>query len=158
MDETRAVRIDPEHAERVVADFAEHVGLPALETYTPADAAELVSRHDYVCTPGTISEFIRKGYFGPQDPDALTPVEVYCLLGALESRRRWKPTPSRHDAKKSGARLAIEQTEMQGASAINDLDQHTVEDLLLQLTGCDNRAVRECLYEALRLKLEGFEE
>ena len=52
----------------------------------------------------------------------------------------------------------IERTVADGCEPLPDLDQHSLEDLLLQLVGSDHRATRECLYEALRLKLAGFEE
>ena len=41
---------------------------------------------------------------------------------------------------------------------ISDLDAFTIEDLLLRITRSDDRLEREFCYEALRLKLNGFEE
>ena len=125
----------------------------------PVDATvDFLRRLDYDVTPNTLAEFERKHYFAPADASEMTAVEIYCLMAALEARRRWKPTPSQHDAKKSGARLAIEQLQAQGIPPVNDLDNHTLEDLLLQLTGCPDRAIRECIYETLVLKLKGLEE
>lgn len=155
-DPTRTVNIDPEHAARVVGDFADSVNLPV-----PTTAGEVVAfleRCDYLVTARTLSEFAEKHYVS--DPgDQWDAVAVYCLMAALESRRRWKPAPSRHDHKKTGISLQIEAARAAGvAEPINDLDRYTVEDLLLQLTQCDHRATRECLYEALREKLRGYEE
>ncbi len=158
MDETRTVHVDPEHARRVIEAFSVQVGLPFREAYSPFDAAELARAHEYGCSPGTITEFIRKGYFGPVDPEALSPADVYCLFAALEARRRWQPCPSRHDAKKTGIRLAIEQLQADGTAPLHDLDDHSLVDLLLQLVQSDNRPLRELLYESLRLKLKDFEE
>lgn len=155
-DQTRTVAVDPEHAARVVADFADAHGLPVPTT--PGEAVELARACGYDCTPGTVAEFVRKGYVS--DPGGVADaVWVYCFIAALEARRRWKPTPCVHDPKKSGTRLLIEQMRNAGvAEPLNDIDRYTVEDLLLQLTNCDNRAVREALYEAVKAKLQGFEE
>lgn len=155
-DQTRIVSVDPAHAERVVADFAASVGL-AVPT-NAAEVVELLDRLDYDCTPRTLEQFIERGYIS--DPgDCWDCVAVYCLLGGLESRRRWKPTPSKHDLKKSGARLEIEKLQAEGIDPpVVDLDRTTVEDLLIQLTQCDQRAIREVIFEALKLKLAGYEE
>jgi hypothetical protein len=158
MDQTRVMHVDPAHARRVIEDLSAQAGVPFLDSYSPGQAAVLAFALDYDCSLGTVAELVRKRYIAPEDPEGLSPVDVYCLLGALEARRRWKHAPSAHDAKKSGVRLQIEAMQAQGVEPVNDLDDHTVEDLLLQLTGADNRALREILYETLRLKLKGFEE
>jgi len=158
VDQSRAVVIDPRHATQVVGDFAESVGLPRAESYSPAQACLLLGRLGYDCPLNTIREFTAKGYIG--DPgDTWAPVNVYCLMAALEARRRWLRTPCVHDAKKTGVRLMLEQRLNEGINPpVDDLDSHSVEDLLLQLIGSDNRAERECLFEVLRLKLAGYEE
>ncbi len=154
----RTITVDPAHGRAVIEQFCVEAGVPFVESFTSAQAAELATRHDYACTVGTILELQRKGYISAQDTEALSPADVYCLLGALEARRRWKPAPSRHDSKKSGIRLQIEAAQAHGEQPIHDLDSHTVEDLLLQLTQTDNRTLREILYETLRLKLADYEE
>src|SRR5262245_56374046 len=154
----RIMQVDPEHAGRVVGEIAEQLGLPRADSYTPAEAADCAHRMEYACTPAAVAEFVRKRYIS--DPgEVWEPVHVYCLLGALESRRRWQPTPCKHDLKKSGVRLEVERLRAQGVNEpIAELDRASIEDLLLQLVQCDYRATRECLYEALNLKLAGFEE
>lgn len=158
MDQTRVVRVDPEHAERFVGELAAHVGLPERESWTPAEAADLLRRLEYECTPATIGEFIRKGYFGPENDQALSPTDVFCLVQAMDSRRRWKATPSRHDPKKSGARLLLERQRAEGLEVFHDLDEFTLEDLLLRLVGTTDHATREVLYEGIVAKLaaQGF--
>lgn len=159
MDHTRQVPINAERATELVRIGCEEHGLEFRDVFTPAQVAELAQALHYVCTPGTVAEFVRKRYFSAADPRELTATEVFCLIGALESRRRWKQAPSRHDAKKSGARLLIEQCQAAGApSPIADIDNYTTEDLLVRLVQCHHAATREGLYEAVRLKLEGFEE
>lgn len=159
MDSTRQQAVDVERATELVRIGLEEHGLPVRDVFTPAQAAELARALHYECSPGTVAEFVRKGYVGPADPAALSPVDVFCLVAALENRRRWKPAPGRHDAKKSGARLLIEQCQAAGApSPVSDLDNFALEDLLLQLVQCGDRGTREGLYEAVRLKLEGYEE
>ena len=154
-DETRTIAVDPDHAARVVGDFCDSVGVP-VPTGT-SDVCELLDRLGYQCTPGTLAEFVRKGYVSePAEWDA---VSVYCLMAALELRRRWKRTPCpQHDHKKTGARLFVERSLAEGGPGVNDLDRYSVEDLLLQLTQTGDRPTRECLFEALTLKLSGFEE
>ncbi len=99
-DQNRITPVDVCHAERVVNGLALSFGLSARDTWTPQEVAELATAAEYVCTPGAVAEFVRKGYFGPADPQNLTAVEVYCFLSGLESRRRWRISPSKHDAKK----------------------------------------------------------
>lgn len=155
----RALAINPEKAALIIGDFAEHHGLPRKDVYTVAEAAELARRLGYACTPGTVLEFQRKRYLS--DPgETWEAAHVFCLISALESRRRWLPTPCpQHDAKKSAARLEVERLVAEGVEMpVADLDSHTIEDLLLQLCQNDHRQIREALYEALRLKLAGFEE
>lgn len=155
-DMTRAVTVDPAHAAEVVAGMADSVGLAA--PVTAAEVVALLDRLDYACTPNTLAEFVRKGFIS--DPgDTWDSVSTYCLMAGLEARRRWKPAPSRHDLKKSGFRLEIERLRAEGVDPpVRDIDDHSVEDLLLQLCQCDQRAVREALYETVRLKLDGCEE
>lgn len=157
-DQTRQQPVDPAHATVVVSALVESAGLTVRDEYTRSDVCEILTRRGYECTPGTILEFVRKGYIS--DPGAtLSPVDVYCLAGALEARRRWGRTPSKHDFKKSAARLRIEELQNEGVeNPVKDIDGHTVEDLLIQLTTNENRMVRETLYETLRLKLAGYEE
>ena len=155
-DPTRTVPVDPRHAARVVGDFAATVGLA-----TPANAAEaieLLTKLDYAVSKRTLEEFIERKYIS--DPgDAWDCVAVYCLMGALESRRRYKSADRRHDFKKTGIRLEIERLRAEGIDPpIHDIDDITLEDLLLQITQCDQRAIREALYETLREKLRGYEE
>jgi hypothetical protein len=149
----RQVHIDPIHARRR-RRLAESVGMLARDEYTAAGCAagHAVGVHLH---PPHLTEFAEKGYMLDHG-ETWDGKSVYCLLAALESRRRWKPTPSRHDVKKSGARLQIEQAQAAGVPIL-ELEQYTVEDLLIWLTGSDSRAERECLYEIARLKLAGFE-
>src|SRR5262245_24830772 len=157
-DPRRVATVDPHHAAQVIGDFCAHHGGPRLDGFTADQAVELLDRMGYAINLGTVAEFIRKGYVG--DPgESWSPVAVYCLTAALEARRRWTESPDcPHNVKKTGIRLQIEQLRSEGVEPVNDLDRHTVEDLLLQLAGSDNRAERECLYEVLRLKLADYEE
>jgi hypothetical protein len=158
MDQTRQVQVDPERARQVVSDLALSAGMVAQDAYAPDEVVALLAALDYDATPNTLAEFQRKRYVPAVEGD-WSPVDVYCLLAALESRRRWRPAPSRHDPKKSGARLEIERLQREGVNPpVVDLDGYSVEDLLLQMVGSDNRAERECLLEVLRLKLAGYEE
>lgn len=151
-------RIDPSMASELLEGLCSQCNLPMREAWSHAQAAELFTALEYQATPGTIAEFVRKGYIAPDDPAALSVLDMFGLLGALERRRRWKAAPSRHDLKKSAARLHVEEGRAIGQDPIPTLGQHSVEDLLIQLTEADSRPLRECVYEALHLKLAGFEE
>lgn len=152
----RAVPVDAEHAATVVADLAAGVGLPTPTT--AEEVVEMLTKLDYDVTRGTVAEFARKKYFGPDPGDAWTPADVYAFMAALEARRRWRPTPSRHDMKKSGFRIEVERLQAEGVTPVHDLDDHTLEDLLLQIAQADNRMLREALLESINLKLRHFEE
>lgn len=157
-DTTRAVHVDPAHAERVIGEFLDRAGMPRKDSYLTSEVCDVLTRAGYAVSPGTLAEFTRKKYIA-EFAHEWTVVAIYCLCGALEARRRWLPTPSLHDMKKSGARLQIEQLRAEGVNPpIVDPDRHTVEDLLIQMAQNDNRMERECLYEVLRLKLDGYEE
>lgn len=154
----RVMHFDPVKAEQIVGDFCERIGWERKETFTPQECVDLLTRLDYDCTLRTLEEFKEKKYVA-NTGDAWDAVRLYALTAALESRRRWKRCPSVHDWKKSGVRLQLEQLANDGVSSpISDLDAFTIEDLLLWVTGSDNRQEREALYETLRLKLQGFEE
>src|SRR5262245_59092489 len=127
---SRAARVDPAHAAQVVGDYVENIGLPRKDEFTEAEVCELLTGLGYAISPRTLTEFVEKSYIA--EPGATWDcTAVYCFAAALESRRRWGPTPNRHDAKKSGARLQIEQIMAGGvAEPVTGLDAHTVEDLL----------------------------
>lgn len=152
------INIDPAIAAAAVDQLAASVGLPVLLAYSPDQAAELAARLEFDAKPGTVAEFVRKGYLKATDPAALTPQEVYQFIGGLDRRRRWKAAPSQHDLKKSNIRLHVEQGQAAGLAPFHDLAAHSIEDLLLQLTESDERWFREVVHEALKLKLQGFEE
>ena len=159
-DQTRAIRVDPDHAKMLLNALCEGIGFEVKDEYEPVEVATLMRHAGFAVTPATIPEFVRKGYIAePLDPGAWDASAIYTLCAALASRRRFLPTPCVHDARKSGFRLQLE-TIIAGGQypPINDLDQHSIEDLLIQLTECDDRPTREILYETLRLKIEGFEE
>jgi hypothetical protein len=152
----RREQVDPTHAAAVVGGFLERLNRPAQDTFSAAQAAELMRLLGYNCSPRTLTEFVEKKYL--PDFEVWDAVAVYCLAGALEARRRWQPAPSPHDTKKTGLRLRIEQLQAQGIVPIHDLGDLTIEDALLQICQSDSRNEREALYEVLRLKLAGFEE
>lgn len=156
----RCVPVDPDVSAKCVANIAALAGLDAAESYTARQVVQMMRAAGYACTLNTLREFISKRYISPPtDMDAWDSVYVWTLANALESRRRWQPTPNpRHDVKKSVARLEIERQVAAGEPAIADIDQYTVEDLLIQLVNCDQRGIREALYEAVKLKLDGLEE
>lgn len=149
-----ATQPNPDVAERIIAAACEAAEMEMKDTFTRDEVARLMHASGYACSLNTIGEFIRKRFIGDPDGDIWTPSHVYCLGMALESRRRWQPMPNlAHDSKKSGARQRLEMAKLAGAE-VNDLDQYTLEDLLLRMAEDERRAVREANYEAVLLKLE----
>lgn len=130
------------------------------ETWTAWQTAAWLRERGYDASEGTIHELMRKGYVGLPDAEAIIPAELSAIMAALECRRRWLPYPNpHHDAKKSGARLLLEQMQHAGNPApVHDLEKFTVEDLLIRMAQSDHRGQREAIHEALRLKLLGMEE
>src|SRR5437764_1423028 len=144
----RAAYVDPGASDRIVAGFCTFAGLPVREVYTAAEVVDLLRRVGYDVTPGTLAEFARKGYIGEPAGEEWTAPFVHALAAALECRRRWLPTPNRlHDFKKSVARIQIESLRAEGEPVFADLEGYSLEDLFLQLVACDERGLREALYE-----------
>lgn len=158
MTPRRLVQVDPDQAAAMLAGVCARFGLPVKDEYTTAEVSDLMQRAGYAAPPGVIAEFVRKGYVADTG-DSWTPTDIFHLSAALDSRRRWGATPNLHDARKSGFRLQLETLRNQGVNPpVNDLDEHSLEDLLIQLTENDARPTREMLYELIRVKLEGYEE
>jgi len=154
------VHFDAREAEAIVAQYCERTGREVKDEYTAREAVEMLADLGYDVSLNTLREFVAKGYIADH-ADAWTPVALYALTGALDSRRRWQPTPCVHDARKSAMRLMIEQIRAEGIDPpIHDIDGTTLEDLLLKLVGSDHRGSREALYEAVKVKMDrcGFVE
>src|SRR5262245_47823136 len=155
-DQLRTVTVNPTEARATIEQWCGDLGVPFREAFSAAEAAELARRLHFEAVPGTVAEFQRKGYFACPDAGALSPVELFCWLMALDARRRWRPSPSAHDLKKSAARLQAERARAAGEPPVIDLERFTLEDCLLQLVGCDQRQLREALYECAREKLRAL--
>lgn len=150
---TRTTIPTPAESEAVVRAMAAATDQEFRESWTLTEAANFLRSCDYACTPGILMRLVSREYVSDPRGD-WRPQHVHCAAAALESRRRWQPTPSRHDAKKSAARLQIETARKEGIDVFNDLDATTLEDLLIQLTQTDQRQIREVLYEAVREKMD----
>src|SRR5262245_43558427 len=98
MHDTRAVHVDPQHAERVIGDMLDRAGFERKDSYVMSEVCDFLTRAGYAVSPGTLAEFTRKKYIA-EFVQHWTAVAIYCLCGALEARRRWLPTPCIHDAK-----------------------------------------------------------
>src|SRR5262245_5613432 len=114
MNQLRTVTVDPETARATIEEWCSDLGVAYRDRFTAAEACELARRLHFDVVPATVSEFKRKRYFRCEDAGALTPVEVFAWLMALDARRRWRATPSAHDVKKSAARLNVEQLKADG--------------------------------------------
>ena len=151
----RTIEPNPVASARVVGTLCALAGIDVQETFPRDEVVLLLRNAGYNVTPGTVAEFIRKGYIGEPENDEWTAQHIHALCASLESRRRWKPFPAPlHDFKKSVVRIQIEQAAANGiADPIHDLDTISLEDLLIQIAENDSRGIRETLYEAIKLKL-----
>lgn len=158
----RVVSVDAAHAEHIVTDLAASVG--RMVPTSSSEVVTLLAALDYAVRPDTLREFTAKRYVSPPVDGVWDAVAVYCLLAAMESRRRWRPEPldgsaTRHRHKKTAFRVELERLTAEGVNPpIVDLDSHSVEDLLIQLVQTDCRMTREAIFEAVALKLAGLEE
>ncbi len=160
MDLDRVILPTPAESERIVRTMASATDQEFRETWTLDQAAEFLRRCDYDCTPGVLLRFISRGYVSEPPGGRWTALHLHCASASLEGRRRWLSAPSRHDAKKSEARLQIESAQAQGIPVFHDLENSSLEDLLIQFVQTDQRQLREVLYEAVRAKMDqlGFVE
>ncbi len=154
MHADRTVMIDTAKAEALVSGFCERTGFEVKPVYSASEVCSMLTALGYSVRLDTLREFVAKGYvsdFG----DSWDAVAVYALSAALEARRRWTPTPSPHDFKKTAMRVEIERLRAEGIDPpIYDIDTTSLEDLLIRITGCDHRGSREALYEIILVKLE----
>ena len=146
----------PAESERIVRVICDAVDLPFRETWTLAEAAELLRAADFDVVPGTLLRFIDRGYISAPRTGQWSVINIHCAVAACESRRRWLPAPSRHDAKKSLARMQVEMACVEGVEVFHDLHAFSLEDLLIQLTTCPHSQTREIVYEAIRAKLDAL--
>ncbi len=153
--EVQRIQIDPAVAARKVAELCAFADVEMKDEWTREEVANLLHACGYAVTLGTVGEMIRKNYVGEPDDDRWEPGHIFALAMSLESRRRWLPMPNlAHDGKKSAARQAIEMARLSGAVEIDDLDQFSLEDLLIRMAETSNLQLREGYHEGIRAKLE----
>ena len=150
-----AVAPDPDVSEHIVSRICAATNLPRPEFFTVDQVVELLDAFGYAITPGTILEFDRKHYAAQPATPLWNSMFVHQLACALEKHKRWKKWPNpRHDGKKAGARLIVEQAEAEGRpSPWEDLDEQSLENLLLAINFHDERGDRAMVFEAIREKL-----
>ena len=157
----RVVQPNPIKSDAFVRILCERADMTFAPPFTPDEVVQLLCKVGYDCTRGTLLEFFRKGYISPPPNNEWTAPFVHGLIASMDCRRRWLPAPNDfHDARKSNALLQVESAAREGIDTFIDLDEYTLEDLLLHLTGTDNREIRETLYLACRRKMAdlGFRE
>jgi hypothetical protein len=82
--------------------------------------------------------------------------DIVSLMAALEIRRQWRPDSTLHFSKFHPFEIRQWQAEAAGAeTAFDDLDHHTVEDLLIAVVNADRVEVRQAIRIALVCKLKG---
>jgi|GEM_PF-2270673 len=128
----------------------------------PCDTNTVIALADaggYVVDHNVVREFVRKGYFPapkrhPQTCQYAWSATHICLfIEALDLRRRWQPHHPLHAHKLWAIEVKDLLAKEAGQNAIPDLDQYSVEDLILMLEQNADQGIRQVICHALRLKL-----
>lgn len=148
----------PQNSASLIEDLCGICGIPFSDPLDTNHVVKLLNKLGYLVDRSVVAEFVRKGYItSPIIAGQWTAQQVHEFMAGLEWRRRWQ-VGSAHDLKKSGAQLALEQAQLAGKHQyIEDLDQHTIEDMLVLMTLAEQRSVREALLVAVKQKLEVLE-
>jgi len=87
--------------------------------------------------------------------------DILEMVGALETRQQWRPTPSMHDPKKHACQLLLEQARADDAvvaitrgAGNGQGPRFDVRHLLAMLSGCDSREGRCKIIPLLKAVLE----
>jgi hypothetical protein len=85
--------------------------------------------------------------------------DITRLAVFLECRRDWMPGSELHHAKKTGFEIALEAFRATGEAFefFTDLETYDLRALVVMLTECDHRQLREAIKVALEIKLESFD-
>jgi len=140
--------------EQFISDAALQIEFPASDE----NIVKLFTVMEYEIDLQVIRDYIDNGYIPcPQmiSGKRLWTIADACHLhAALEYRRAWASPSSFHDCKKSQARLDRDRASWTSDDSFeSDVEETSLEDLLIAIAESDNRQVRECLHEALRIKL-----
>jgi hypothetical protein len=111
--------------------------------------ADLLTRCEYSVDPDGLLRLVQRGRV-ILDGDLWPDKAVHQALGNLEAARKWAVNSTVHRMKKSAARLALE--ESGDAKLKADVAKLPLGDMLLWLTECDQRGLRESLLEAVLTK------
>lgn len=144
-------------AERIKMLWREADVLPAYPV-CDENVVHLLKAAEYAADVDTLDRYERLGYIGcvPRRNDLRKwrASDVVSLMTALEVRRQWQPNSTLHAAKFHPFEIRQHQAEAAGAdTCFDDLDRHTVEDLLIAITKADNVDVRQAIRIALCCKL-----
>ena len=85
--------------------------------------------------------------------------DITRLAVFLECRRDWMPGSELHHAKKTGFEIALEAFRATGEAFefFTDLEKYDLRALLVMLTECEHRQLREAIKVDLEIKLESFD-
>lgn len=145
------------HRQRVL----QHLESCSVSTDFPANDEQVLrwlALLEYRVNLETLHRYLSAGYF--QAPvmqsgrRSWTVEDFINFQVALEIRRMWKPFSRFHDPKKTALELRRDHTEASGEQLFDDLNQHSIEDLIRYCVEAEEKHVREASGMALRLKLE----
>ena len=127
------------------------------------DVAALLQAVEYAIDDESLARFLIAGQFGDvaisESRRWWSGTDVVRLATFLEARRAWQPGSELHRAKKTHYELALEHCRETGEAheLFNDLERFDLRSLLLLMTEADARQMREALFVAIQIKMEGFE-
>lgn len=146
-------------AERISMLWREADVLPAYPV-SDENVVNLLRAAEYLADGDTLDRYERLGYIGGvprrNDMRRWRASDILSLMTALEVRRQWRPDSSLHAAKFHPFEIRQAQAEVAGAdTCFDDLDRHTLEDLLIAMVKAGDESVRQAIRIALCVKLRG---
>lgn len=160
------VDADPEGYEQYIrqfvvalgfADEPDEIRFPVTTTHV----AELLNGMQYdIDDAKGVNRIVQLGWIpAPQkNGKAFTwfPEDIARLQVALESRGKWQTESDLHDHKKTMAQRGRELAELKGLDAEpkEKIRQHSISDIVSMLVDCGDRATREQLQIAFKIRCE----
>ena len=134
---------------------AKALDIPYGDRFTIEHVAALMQGLEYRCGEDLIRSWMLVGILPPIEDSSWTIANAFTLSCALELRRCWATSPSRHDVKKSKPRLAKEA--LPASDVRRTLDEMTCYDdafLLCMLSQASTEAEGEQIIELLLSRID----
>jgi hypothetical protein len=133
---------------------AKSLGMVYSDIFSVEEVAELMTELEYRCSVELIRNWMAARILPVVEDSSWTIRHVFVLSSALELRRCWATSPSRHDVKKSKARLAKEA--LPADDLRRTLDEMSLYDdaFLICMIAQGDESEREQLAELLLARID----